>query len=325
MKLRNLLTIALATLLFACTNTNTKQVIISGTITNPRGDTVKIMMKDTSYITTLNEDAHFNISFNLDSATYLSFLHGEESTAMFLKGGESVNLTIDTDFFDETIVYEGSAESSYLAKKYLLGENTNIYGQLFTTEKEEFIVNLNTHISYIEKELSTVNNASFVSSEKEKNVKMVEYYIEKFAAISNLPQIGEPAIDFTYMDKDGNEFSLSTFKGSLVYVDVWATWCGPCKDEIPALKTLEHDYHNNNITFLSVSVDTNKEAWINMLAEKQLGGIQLWANGWTEITKSYAINSIPRFMLFDADGNVISLNVPRPSSEEIRGILDANL
>ena len=325
MKLRNLLTIALATLLFACTNTNTKQVIISGTITNPRGDTVKIMMKDTSYITTLNEDAHFNISFNLDSATYLSFLHGEESTAMFLKGGESVNLTIDTDFFDETIVYEGSAESSYLAKKYLLGENTNIYGQLFTTEKEEFIVNLNTHISYIEKELSTVNNASFVSSEKEKNVKMVEYYIEKFAAISNLPQIGEPAIDFTYMDKDGNEFSLSTFKGSLVYVDVWATWCGPCKAEIPALKTLEHDYHNNNITFLSVSVDTNKEAWINMLAEKQLGGIQLWANGWTEITKSYAINSIPRFMLFDADGNVISLNVPRPSSEEIRGILDANL
>ena len=66
------------------------------------------MMKDTSYITTLNEDAHFNISFNLDSATYLSFFHGEESTAMFLKGGESVNLTIDTEFFDETIIYEGS-------------------------------------------------------------------------------------------------------------------------------------------------------------------------------------------------------------------------
>ena len=325
MKLRNLLTVALATLLFACTNTNTKHVIISGTITNPKGDTVKIMMKDTSYITTLNEDAHFNISFNLDSATYLSFFHGEESTAMFLKGGESVNLTIDTEFFDETIIYEGSAESSYLAKKYLLGEEANIYSQLFSTEKEEFIVNLNTHIAKVEQELSIVNNEAFVTAEKENNVKMIEYYIEKIEAIANLPQIGEPAIDFTYPDKEGNEFSLSTFKGSLVYVDVWATWCGPCKAEIPALKTLEHDYHNNNITFLSVSVDTDKEAWINMLADKQLGGVQLWADGWTEITKSYAINGIPRFLLFDADGNVISLDAPRPSSEEIRGLIETNL
>ena len=167
MKLRNLLTVALATLLFACTNTNTKHVIISGTITNPKGDTVKIMMKDTSYITTLNEAAHFNISFNLDSATYLSFFHGEESTAMFLKGGESVNLTIDTELFDETIIYEGSSESSYLAKKYLLSEEANIYSQLFSTEKEEFITNLNTHIAKVEQELSTVNNEALVTAEKE--------------------------------------------------------------------------------------------------------------------------------------------------------------
>jgi len=325
MKLRNLLTVALAILLFSCTNTNPKQVTISGTITNPKGDTIKIMMKDTSYIITLNEAAHFNISFNLDTATYLSFIHGEESTAMFLKGGESVNLTIDTEFFDETINYEGSAESSYLAKKYLLGEEANIYGQLFTIEKEEFIVNLNTLITKVEQELSTVNNEAFITAEKENNVKMVEYYIEKIEAIANLPQIGEPAIDFTYPDKEGNEFSLSTFKGSLVYVDVWATWCGPCKAEIPALKTLEQDYHNNNITFLSVSVDTDKEAWVNMVADKQLGGTQLWANGWTEITKSYAINGIPRFMLFDANGNVISLDAARPSSEEIRELIEANL
>ena len=173
--------------------------------------------------------------------------------------------------------------------------------------------------------MASVNNEAFVASEKENNVKMIHYYIEKIEAIANLPQIGEPAIDFTYPDKEGNEFSLSTFKGSLVYVDVWATWCGPCKAEIPALKTLEHDYHNNNITFLSVSVDTDKEAWVNMLADKQLGGVQLWANGWTEITKSYAINGIPRFLLFDADGNVISLDAPRPSSEDIRELLDVHL
>ena len=325
MKLKNIFTITLAILLFACTNTNPKRVVISGTITNPKGDTVKIMMKDTSYITTLNEAAYFNVSFNLDTATYLSFIHGEESTGMYLNGGESVNLTIDTDFFDETINYKGSAESSYLANKYMLNEKENIYGQLFTIEKEDFITNLNKHIENIEKELTSVDNESFVSSEKENNIKMTEYYLEKIEAIAKLPKIGEPAIDFIYPDKDGNEFSLSSFNSSLVYVDVWATWCGPCKAEIPALKELEHDYHNNNITFLSVSVDTDKEAWLNMLVDKQLGGVQLWANGWSAITKSYAINGIPRFMLFDTNGNVISLDAPRPSSSEIRGLIDANL
>lgn len=70
-----------------------------------------------------------------------------------------------------------------------------------------------------------------------------------------------------------------------------------------------------------MSIVTDKEAWLNMLADKQLGGVQLWANGLTEITKSYAINGIPRFMLFDTDGNVISLDAPRPSSGKIRGLI----
>ncbi len=74
-----------------------------------------------------------------------------------------------------------------------------------------------------------------------------------------------------------------------------------------------------------MSVDTDKEAWLNMVVEKELGGVQLWEYGWSAITKSYAINGIPRFMLFDANGNVISLDAPRPSSDEIRGLIDTNL
>ncbi len=325
MKLKNLLVIALVALLYSCSNNNSNYVTVSGTITNPIGDTVKFILNDTSYVTTLSDENNFTIILPIDTATYLNFAHGDESTAMYLNEGETVNLTIDTDLFDETITYTGSEESSFLAKKYLLNEEANIYGQLFTTKKEEFISNLNKHISILEQELATINNKSFVISEKENNVKMANYYIEKIETINKLPKKGEPAIDFTYPDKEGNEFSLSTFNGSLVYVDVWATWCAPCKAEIPALKQLEKDYYNNNITFLSVSVDTDKEAWLNMLTEKQLGGIQLWANGWSQITKNYAINGIPRFMLFDVKGNVISLDAPRPSSTEIRALLDANL
>ena len=135
----------------------------------------------------------------------------------------------------------------------------------------------------------------------------------------------ESYIDFTYENTSGEFVSLSSFKGSLVYVDVWATWCGPCKAEIPYLKTLEQDYHEQNIVFLSVSVDTNKDQWLKMVEEEALGGVQLWADGWSQITKDYAIFGIPRFMLFSEDGKVISNDAPRPSEEETRELFDKYL
>ena len=61
-----------------------------------------------------------------------------------------------------------------------------------------------------------------------------------------------------------------------------------------------------------------KQKWIDMINDKNMGGIQLFANGWSQICKDYAINSIPRFMLFDREGNIMSVDAPRPSSDEIR-------
>ena len=166
--------------------------------------------------------------------------------------------------------------------------------------------------------LNNVTDAEFIVTAKERITKTTDSWLERKTAVDNMPKEGEPAIDFNYPDIEGNEFSLSSFKGDLVYVDVWATWCGPCKAEIPSLQKLESDYHRKDITFMSVSVDTDKEAWQKMVAEKELGGVQLWADGWSKITKDYAIFGIPRFMLFDAKGNVISTDAPRPSSSEIR-------
>ena len=138
---------------------------------------------------------------------------------------------------------------------------------------------------------------------------------------------GNPALDFKYPNTLGDSISLSDFKGSLVYVDVWATWCGPCKREIPHLLELEEAYHNKNIVFLSVSVDEEKDrdAWLAMLEEKQMGGFQLFASGWSKITKDYKINGIPQFMLFDSNGNIINVRAPRPSNPAIRTLIDQYL
>ena len=140
---------------------------------------------------------------------------------------------------------------------------------------------------------------------------------------------GHEAIDFRFQDVNGKQVALSDFKGKVVYVDVWATWCGPCKGEIPHLIKLEEAYHDNpNIMFMSVSVDKSKDIdkWKQMLKDKGMGGVQLFAGDRSdEIMKPYKITGIPRFMLFDKEGKVVNAYAPRPSSGEIKALLDATL
>lgn len=135
---------------------------------------------------------------------------------------------------------------------------------------------------------------------------------------------GGVAADFTYPDVNGEMVSLSDFKGKVVVVDVWATWCGPCKKEFPALISLEKEFHNNkDIVFLGVSVDEDKDKqkWLDMIKAEGLGGVQLFASGWSKITKDYKITGIPRFMIFSKDGTIYSVNAPRPSSSELKPLL----
>ncbi|WP_292265423.1 TlpA disulfide reductase family protein [Butyricimonas sp.] len=138
---------------------------------------------------------------------------------------------------------------------------------------------------------------------------------------------GNIAADFTYPDKNGKDVSLSDFKGKVILVDVWATWCNPCRAEIPHLKRLEEEMCDTDIVFLGVSVDKAKDQqkWLDFIKQEQLGGIQLFASGWGKITKDYKINGIPRFMVFDKNGNIVSIDAPRPSSSELKKMLEAEL
>ena len=133
--------------------------------------------------------------------------------------------------------------------------------------------------------------------------------------------------------------SLSDLKGKYVYVDVWATWCGPCIGEIPALQTLEKDYEGKNIAFVSISTDDgrgyraaskeesfklSKEGWRKMIAEKEMSGIQLFADKSfsSDFVTGYKINSIPRFILIDPNGNIVNADAPRPSYPKINEYLN---
>ncbi len=134
---------------------------------------------------------------------------------------------------------------------------------------------------------------------------------------------GAPAINFTYPDTNGKMTSLTDFKGKVVLVDVWATWCGPCKAEMPSLKALEEELRGQDIVFMGVSVDVekDKQKWQDFVKSENLQGVQLFASGWSDIAKFYEIKGIPRFMVFDKKGNIVSTDAPRPSSPELKLLL----
>ncbi|MEM1001301.1 MAG: TlpA disulfide reductase family protein, partial [Bacteroidota bacterium] len=149
---------------------------------------------------------------------------------------------------------------------------------------------------------------------------------KKYETIGKLA-IGMPSPQFiNYENHKGGTMSLNDLRGQYIYIDVWATWCAPCLREIPSLKKIEEKYADKNIAFLSLSIDSarNYEGWKKMVNDKELGGIQLLADkDWkSSFIVDYAIESIPRFLLIDPEGNIVSANAPRPSNKDLIVLLD---
>lgn len=152
-------------------------------------------------------------------------------------------------------------------------------------------------------------------------IKNEEYIAEFKTLLAKLDALkpGNKAPTFAYTDINGELINSEDLKGKVIYIDVWATWCGPCMREIPHLKALEEELHNKDIAFVSISIDGDKDAWEKMVAKKELKGYQLFAEGeWkSDIITNYAIKGIPRFILIDKNGNLVNANADRPSSEEV--------
>jgi peroxiredoxin len=138
---------------------------------------------------------------------------------------------------------------------------------------------------------------------------------------------GKEAADFSYPDVDGKTHSLSEYRGKVVLLDIWATWCGPCRKEFPALKKLATEMHNSDLLFLGISIDApkDKKRWAEMIASEALPCVQLLAGPDQKFSDSYKINSIPRYIVIDKKGNIVSNNAPRPSDEALKIMLEKAL
>lgn len=137
---------------------------------------------------------------------------------------------------------------------------------------------------------------------------------------------GQPFPDFTFTDNKGGKVCLSDLRGKIVYIDFWATWCGPCRGEMPALKKIEQQFDGRDVVFVSLSVDKNKDSllWKKTINDMQLGGIQLiLGEQWNWLRQLMPTGiSVPRCVLIDRQGRFIDAHAPRPSSAELAPLLE---
>ncbi|MBR6639547.1 MAG: TlpA family protein disulfide reductase [Muribaculaceae bacterium] len=116
-------------------------------------------------------------------------------------------------------------------------------------------------------------------------------------------------------DVNGEKHRLSDFKGKYLYVDLWASWCGPCNMEIPYMQELERSLDNDMVEFVAISVDEDVDSWKVALARHNMKGHQFIAP--PELSIILRVRSIPRYIIFDTEGKILYPNAPRPSSGDM--------
>jgi len=188
--------------------------------------------------------------------------------------------------------------------------------------KDYIIGNLDVYFSPNSNDLDKLYKALLAQATDEKlKTSLTEKY-NKYKPLSK----GSPSPNFEFENHKGGKTSLADLKGKYVYIDVWATWCGPCIKEIPSLKKVEEQYKNANITFVGISIDEKKnyDKWKTFVTARQLVGVQLIAdNAWnTKFVEDYDITGIPRFILLDPNGNIVSADAPRPSQAGLIKLFD---
>ena len=150
-------------------------------------------------------------------------------------------------------------------------------------------------------------------------------YTEAIKAVLTL-QPGQPAPDFTLHDPDGQPISLSQFKGKVVLLDFWASWCGPCIADLGSLRKIKEQLSSQPVAFLNVSLDENEAAWKQAIAKHQIRGVHVRSGGHSaQVAQAYNVGSLPRYYLVDPQGLIVENNLSLFDTDEIVAKIEEHL
>ncbi|MEJ5994552.1 TlpA disulfide reductase family protein [Pedobacter sp. Du54] len=141
-------------------------------------------------------------------------------------------------------------------------------------------------------------------------------------------QAGAPSPLFNLADTSGKFYQLAEMKGKVIYIDLWASWCGPCKEETPYLKKIYDQLKNNDkVQIISIaSFDAkNRARRYEIIKKDQMNWLQL-EDTEDAFAKSYQANFIPRFIIIDKQGKIVDSDAVRPSEpEKLMAILNREI
>lgn len=280
----------------------------------------------------LNEDGTFSDTLNVEEGKY-KFKIGDEYGTIYLKNNESLHLKTDYQDFDNALEFTGEGEildKTQAETKLMhlqMGAFTATVADLDDEAFDQKIADFRKAYNDLKAEYKNLDPSFWKGTDETMETNITgfqEYRASKKAIAEKLTGIKAPSFEMESIE--GGMVKLEDFAGKYVYIDVWATWCGPCKREIPSLKELEEDYKGKNIAIISMSIDElkDKKKWQAFVIEEELKGVQIFAeNAWkSDFITAFEVKSIPRFILIGPDGIVVDPDAPRPSDPALRTLFD---
>ncbi|MDO5977845.1 TlpA family protein disulfide reductase [Flavivirga spongiicola] len=307
--------------------------IISGQIKNAESKAFSLFsMAEGSKEITLNEKGLFKDTLHAPKGLFqiiMPELNREGLVRLKINKGADIHFTADANDFRNTLNYtlDQADLNNFYNEKAKIDNSEDGFDELWYRESKAIfdakIKLLKEKYTTLLRSYKNIAEEDIIGAESD-NERMINIYRSNYESAYEISQklkkgTSSPSFE-NFENFDGSTTSLSDFRGKYVYIDLWATWCGPCKYQIPYLEEIAKEYKDKNIVFVSISSDAqkDKEKWKAMIKEKHMGGVQLLSPnaGNIDFMKDYYIKGIPRFILLDPKGNIIDYDAPRPSEKE---------
>ena len=329
--MKKLYWLILAIVALSCTNEVKDYVTLKGKLNTEGVEKIVIKGRGYSKEIKVNSDGFFSDTLVVKDGVH-SISSGSDRITLFLKNGYDLDLELKGKKFSDGISYKGigSETNNFMEDKQLfyMSEYANPK-TYFSLNKEDYLNKISEAKSLLKSyKDNTPNLDRFIDSMDVRNDSLFFGFIESnYERESRIIEGKASPIFENYENFKGGISSLEDFKGTYIFIDVWATWCAPCKAQFPFLKALEKEYLSKNITFVSISIDNPNayDKWKNMIKDEGLVGVQLLAdnNYQSDFMVAYGIESIPRFILIDPEGKIVNADAPKPSNPKLKELFES--